>query len=82
MQKYYHLYFSTGKKAKSAAVSLDHDLADGLVDLEKLKSNMTSTVTRLQLEFKDKITVKVKPGKSKLNCLRLLSNISTCTNSL
>lgn len=50
-----------GKKAKSAAVSLDHDLADGLVDLEKLKSNMTSTVTRLQLEFKDKITVKVKP---------------------
>ncbi|PFX34961.1 ribosome-recycling factor, mitochondrial-like [Stylophora pistillata] len=50
-----------GKKARSAAVSIDHDIADGLVDLEKLKSNMASTVTRLQLEFRDKITVEIKP---------------------
>ena len=64
---YYPYCFLLGKKAKPAAVSIDHDLAEGLVDLEKLQTNMASTVARLQLEFKDKISVKFQPSKSKLN---------------
>ncbi|KAL9975910.1 hypothetical protein ACROYT_G013129 [Oculina patagonica] len=51
-----------GKKAKSPTVSIDHDLADGLVDLEKLKTTMQSTVGSLQLEFKDKLSVKIQPN--------------------
>lgn len=51
-----------GKKAKSPIVAIDHDLADGLVDLEKLKASMQKTVGSLQLEFKDKLSVNIQPN--------------------
>ncbi|KAJ7384993.1 hypothetical protein OS493_018682 [Desmophyllum pertusum] len=51
-----------GKKAKPSTVSIDHDLAEGLVDLEKLKTSMESTVGKLQVEFKDKLSVKLQPN--------------------
>lgn len=51
-----------GKKSKSASVSIDHDLAEGLVDLDKLKTNMESTVSKLQLDFRDKISTKILPN--------------------
>ncbi|XP_020624200.1 uncharacterized protein LOC110061693 [Orbicella faveolata] len=51
-----------GKKAKSPNVAIDHDLAEGLVDLEKLKATMQKTVGSLQLEFKDKLTVSIQPN--------------------
>ena len=57
------LCFFKGKKTKSSTVSVDHDLAEGLVDLEKLKTTMESTVGRLQLEFRDKISTKILPSK-------------------
>ena len=53
----------TGKKSKSASVSIDHDLAEGLVDLDKLKTNMESTVSKLQLDFRDKISTKILPSE-------------------
>jgi len=56
------LCFFKGKKTKSSTVSVDHDLAEGLVDLEKLKTTMESTVGRLQLEFRDKISTKILPS--------------------
>ena len=55
--------FIAGKKAKSPIVAIDHDLADGLVDLEKLKASMQKTVGSLQLEFKDKLSVNIQPSK-------------------
>ncbi|KAK2554694.1 Ribosome-recycling factor [Acropora cervicornis] len=51
-----------GKKAKSSTISIDHDLAVGLVDLAKLKTSMESTVSRLQLDFRDKLSTKVQPN--------------------
>lgn len=51
-----------GKKAKSPNVAIDHDLAEGLVDLEKLKASMQKTVDSLQLEFQDKLSVKIQPN--------------------
>lgn len=50
------------KKAKSSTISIDHDLAVGLVDLAKLKTSMESTVSRLQLDFRDKLSTKVQPN--------------------
>ncbi|XP_029195971.2 ribosome-recycling factor, mitochondrial-like isoform X1 [Acropora millepora] len=51
-----------GKKAKSSTISIDNDLAVGLVDLAKLKTSMESTVSRLQLDFRDKLSTKVQPN--------------------
>ncbi|XP_015780433.1 PREDICTED: ribosome-recycling factor, mitochondrial-like isoform X2 [Acropora digitifera] len=50
------------KKAKSSTISIDNDLAVGLVDLAKLKTSMESTVSRLQLDFRDKLSTKVQPN--------------------
>ena len=58
----YHAFFA-GKKAKSPSVAIDHDLAEGLVDLEKLKATMQKTVASLQLEFKDKLSVNIQPSE-------------------
>ena len=57
-----HAFFA-GKKAKSPNVAIDHDLAEGLVDLEKLKATMQRTVDSLQLEFQDKLSVKIQPSE-------------------
>lgn len=53
-----------GRKSKSSSssVSIDHDLAEGLVDLEKLQSAMESAVGKLQLDFRDKISTKILPN--------------------
>jgi len=59
--------FLVGKKAKSPNVAIDHDLAEGLVDLEKLKATMQKTVGSLQLEFKDKLSVNVQPSEFELS---------------
>ena len=55
--------FFAGKKAKSPNVAIDHDLAEGLVDLEKLKATMQRTLDSLQLEFQDKLSVKIQPSE-------------------
>ncbi|XP_068697568.1 ribosome-recycling factor, mitochondrial-like [Montipora foliosa] len=54
--------FRMGKKAKLSTVSVDQDLADGLVDLKKLKTTMENTVSKLQLDFRDKISTKIQPN--------------------
>ncbi|CAH3191312.1 unnamed protein product, partial [Porites evermanni] len=56
--------FHSGRKSKSSSssVSIDHDLAEGLVDLEKLQSAMESAVGKLQLDFRDKISTKILPN--------------------
>ena len=59
----FNITFQPGKKAKSSTISIDHDLAVGLVDLAKLKTSMESTVSRLQLDFRDKLSTKVQPSK-------------------
>ena len=59
--------FLVGKKTKSPNVAIDHDLADGLVDLEKLKATMQKTVGSLQLEFKDKLSVNIQPSEFQLS---------------
>lgn len=57
-----HTYHSGRKsKSSSSSVSIDHDLAEGLVDLEKLQSAMESAVGKLQLDFRDKISTKILP---------------------
>ena len=53
----------SGKKSKSSSVTLDYDLAEGLVNLEKLKNHMQSTLGKLQTELKDKLNVKIQPRK-------------------
>lgn len=57
--------FHSGRKSKSSSssVSIDHDLAEGLVDLEKLQSAMESAVGKLQLDFRDKISTKILPSE-------------------
>lgn len=64
MITHFFFFFCVGKKAKSSTISIDHDLADGLVDLEKLKTNMESAVSKLQLDFRDKVSTKILPSKS------------------
>lgn len=59
----FNIAFHPGKKAKSSTISIDNDLAVGLVDLAKLKTSMESTVSRLQLDFRDKLSTKVQPSK-------------------
>ena len=44
-------------------MSIDHDLAEGLVDLEKLQSAMESAVGKLQVDFRDKISTKILPSE-------------------
>ena len=60
----YHTFHSGRKsKSSSSSVSIDHDLAEGLVDLEKLQSAMESAVGKLQLDFRDKISTKILPSE-------------------
>ena len=50
----------TGKKKKNAKVAFDPDLAEDFVDLQKLKSNMQSSLEKLRQDYINKITLQVR----------------------
>jgi len=61
------IYFSGKTKKKgSQSVAYDPELADGLVDFDKIKKNMESAVEKLQHDFTTKINIEMKSGKSNL----------------
>lgn len=50
-----------GKRKKNVQVKFDPDLAGEFVDLQKLRSNMQSSLERLRLDYINKITLEIRP---------------------
>lgn len=51
-----------GKKKKNAQVAFDPDLAEEFVDLQKLRSNMQSSLEKLRQDYINKITLQIRPN--------------------
>ena len=57
------LSFATGvKKKKVHNFGFDTEIAEGVVDIDKLSSNMETEVDKLRHEFRNCITTRISPG--------------------
>lgn len=55
--------FETGfKKKKLPSAAFDAEVAEGVVDIEKLSVNMETKVDKLREEFRNSITTRISPG--------------------
>ena len=60
---YFLGFLFAGKKKSPSRVVYDYDVADGLVDLDKLSSNMQNTLDRLKQDYMTKVTVRILPSE-------------------
>jgi hypothetical protein len=50
------------KKKKTSQTSFDSDVAEGVVDIERLSRNMETEIDKLQQEFRNCITTRISSG--------------------
>ena len=58
------IHFSGVKRKKISQASFDCDIAEGVVDIDKLSCNMETEVDKLRQEFRNCITTRISPGLS------------------
>lgn len=72
------------KKKKISLASFNSDVAEGVVDIDKLSGNMETEVDKLKQEFRCSITTRISPGimifQSDLLCVHDRQSQFLCNN--